>query len=287
VDSQLLKRLYRILHDDPTLTRTPRCCYSDAVILLIYAFGVLHQLSPRQALQRRHWPICYRRIRFPSYSQLMKRLATLDEQLQQLSRLLRHQLPRTDQKVIDGKPLCVGGFSHDPDAALGHVPGGFARGYRLHLLADHSGAIDAFALTPMNQSEASVMTRLLERQPLSGVVIRADASYDATAMYQATRVAGGRLIAARRKPGRGTARRARHPDRLAAIEQLEQRPDGLRVHRRLRGRVEQILAHLGNLSFGLFALPNHVRRLHRVRRWTEGKILLYHLHLLERQKTIK
>ena len=132
MDDQLLRQLYLFLFSDPKLTRTRCCTYGDAVVLLIYGFGLIHGLSPRAALQRRRWPVWYRRIAFPGYSQLMKRLAGLDERLVQLRHRLRQRLPVTGNKLIDGKPLGVSGFSHDPDVTLGHVPGGFAYGCLLY-----------------------------------------------------------------------------------------------------------------------------------------------------------
>jgi len=284
VDSQLLHRLYLFLFDDPKLTRTRNCVYSDAVVLLVFGFALIHDLSPRAALRSDRWPLWCRKIPFPGYSQLMKRLNRLDDQVAALRNRLRAELPSASDKLIDGKPLGVSGFTHDPDARNGHVPGGFAYGYKVHVLADAAGPIDDLIVTPMNTSESDVAQELVAGRDLGDATVRADANYDDRDLYAAVADAGGRLIAPRRKPGQGIVKRSRHPHRLAAVKELEQTPDGLRRFKRKRNRIEQILAHLGNLSFGLSRLPNHVRRLRRVRRWVNGKVMLYHLHLLNRYR---
>lgn len=212
----------------------------------------------------------------------MRRLESPSVQslLEQASLALRENLPRAGEKICDGKPLCVGGFSKDPEATRGKIPGGFGRGYKLHLIVDACGLIEAWEVTSLHEGEATVTRRLLEGLDLAESLLRGDGNYDSNATYAATQHAGGRLVANRRKPGRGISTGHRqHPDRLRAIEELEQDAQAAQRHQRRRNRVEQLLAHLGNLPFGLGPLPNHVRRLKRVRRWVAGKLLLYHLHL--------
>jgi hypothetical protein len=285
MDGELLCWLYHRLLHDPNLTRTHDCTYSDGLICWIYFFAVLNNASPRWACNRRHWPVWCRRLKLPSYSQLNKRLKTpsVQQAIVGLWKELRGRWPCGTDKVGDGKPLIVGGFSHDPDARWGKVPDGWAKGYKLHVLADSSGGIDDFELTPLCTGEARVLRQMIQRQPrltLSGATLRADANYDSNPTYRVAAEAGARLVAPRRKPGRGLGHHPQHPDRLLAIAQLEQSTGGLQEHKRHRNRVEQTLAHLTNLPFGLWALPNFVRRLARVRLWVTAKIVLYHLHKL-------
>ena len=122
---------------------------------------------------------------------------------------------------------------------------------------------------------------LLPQVDLRGCTLRGDANYDSNPTYRAVADAGGRHVAPRRKPGRGLGHHPQHPDRLRAARELERTPGGLAEHKRRRNRVEQVLAHLGNLPFGLAALPPFVRRLSRVRLWVMAKITLYHLHLAQ------
>jgi Transposase DDE domain len=295
MDGELLAWLYRRLLHDPNLAHRRDCTYGDGIILLVYFYATLNNRSVLWASKLKHWP-CWCaavfRDHWPSRSQINKRLqnesvakwiATLDAEL-------RERLPRGKDKVADGKPLVVGGFSHDPDARWGKTPGqyGWAKGYKLHSLSDAvSAAFDAWEVTPLDAGEATVLRGdLIPSCDLRGCTLRADANYDSNPTYRAVALAGGRHIAPRRKPGTGLGHRPHHPDRLRAVSELEQGPDApmrLRAHKRARNRVEQTLAHLTNLPFGLWALPNHVRRLHRVRLWVAAKILLYHLHLTQTQ----
>src|SRR5215831_14649604 len=136
MDDQLLLQIYHRLFDPDKNKADPRpsvaCVYSDALIVLIYLLGCLRDRSPRWAVDRRNWPLWMRRLASPSYSQLMKRLKTYP--VQRLLALLflqfRDRLPSSAWKFADGKPLAVGGFSKDPDAKRGKLPGDcWGRGY--------------------------------------------------------------------------------------------------------------------------------------------------------------
>ena len=283
MDGELLRWLYHRLLHDPTLARTRDCTYGDGLVALVYFFMVLTNHAAPWGCDRRNWPLwCQARLRrLPSVSQFNKRLKTpsLRAAIEQLNAQLRDRLPRGGRKAGDGKPLTVGGFSHDPDARAGKVPGGWGKGYKLHLVVDAAArAVDAFEVTALDAGEATVLRRrLLPQLQLAGCTLRADANYDSNPTYRAVARAGGRFVAPRRKPGAGLGHHPQHPDRLAAIAELEHAPRGLPAHRRLRNAVEQALAQLTNRGCGLWALPNFVRRRDRVRRWVLAKIALYHL----------
>jgi IS5 family transposase len=283
MDGELLRWLYQRLVRDPTCSHTRNCTYGDGLVALVYFFGVLNDRSVLWASDKRHWPLWCRRLKLPGRSQTAKRLRTpsLRQLIEQINAQLQKRLPHGQHKVVDGKPLVVSNFSHDPDARRGRCAGGFGRGYKLHVLIDAIvGVIERFVVTPLNAGESRVLRDTLVASPMNAMTLRADANYDSNPAYRAVAAAGGRLIAPRRKPGRGISRSHRqHPDRLAAIDLLETDPAALADHERQRNRVEQTLAHLTNLPFGLAPLPNFVRRLHRVRLWVMAKITLYHLHL--------
>ncbi len=283
MDGELLRRLYHRLLHDPTLAHRRDCTYGDGIVLLIYFFSVLCGRSLHWAHDKRNWPIWCRGLKWPSYSQLCRRLKTRPVRLllDRLNAELRDRLPRGADKVVDGKPLVVGVYSHDPDARWGKLARrAWAKGYKLHVIVDAAaGVIDAFELTPLSAGEATVLRReLVRRVDLRGCTLRADANYDSNPTYRAVARAGGKMVAQRRKPGTGIGHHRQHRDRLAALAELERTPGGLADHKRRRNRVEQALAQLTNLPFGLWALPNHVRRLHRVRMWVAAKVTLYHLH---------
>lgn len=287
MDGERLHWLYHRLLHDPTLAHTRDCTYCDGLIALIYFYASLGNHSRAWACDRRNWPIWYTRLKLPSYSQFNKRLKTLSIAglIQRINDELRAQLPHTSDKSADGMPMIVSGYSHDPDARRGKVPDGWARGYKLHALFDSCGAFDQFEVTALDAGEATVLRRLIARTDLRGVTLRADANYDSNPTYRCAADAGARLIAPRRKPKTGIGHHFQHPDRLSAIAELEQTEQGLRNHKRHRIRAEQSFALLSNLSFGLWALPNSVRRLTRVRLWVAAKILLYHLEQFLRLST--
>lgn len=289
MDGELLRWLYRRLIHDPTLSRTRDCTYGDGLILLIYFFSVIYNRSLAWAHDRRNWPLAYRRLVFPSYSQLCRRmkLPRLQEHIAVIGRSLGRQLPGSDLKLIDGKPLPVGGFTKDPDATLGHVPDGFARGYRLHLVFDSLGRIEAFDVTGLHAGESTVAVKLLRQCDLRGRLIRGDSNYDSNPLYRRVARLGGRLLAPRKKPFTGLGHHKHHPDRLRAIAELEQSDLTLREHRRIRATVERHIGQLVDLSCGLWGLPWFVRRLRRVKPWVAAKLLLYQLNLFLRQNNTK
>jgi hypothetical protein len=319
MDGELLNYLYhRLLHSDSGRVGR-RGSYSDGAVVLVYFYAALCDRSPRWASKLAHWPPWLRpamRRLMPGYSQLMRRLKTLAarELVELVGAECRARLPRSTEKVCDGKALVVGGFSKDPDVKGGHVPGGWAKGYRLHLIADGtsgaSGAVECFEVTAMDQGEPTVMRRLVARLgaggglagctlagctlagctlagctlagcTLAGCTLRGDGNYDSNDLYADVAAFAARLIATRKKPGTGLGHHDHHPDRLRAIGELEGQANvaALEDHRRRRIRVEQNLAHLTNLPFGLAPLPNFVRRLRRVTLWVSAKVALYHLHL--------
>jgi len=282
MEGQLLSWMYqRLLKSSSGIPRSDET-FSDGLVALIFLYACLSGRSPRWACDKANWPLWVRRVEFPSYSQLMKRLKqpAVARLIETLDAELRGNLPSGLDKVFDGKPLTVGGFSKDPDAKRGHVPRGYAKGYKLHVIVDESsGKIDAFEVTPLNGGEPTATLELLDKVDLKGCTARGDSNYDSNPLYAGVADAGGKLVAPRKKPYTGLGHHPNHPDRLRAIRHLELGDLVLEDHETRRIAVEQALAHLTNLPFGLFSLPNFVRRLHRVKRWVAGKILLYHLYL--------
>ena len=296
MDDQLLLHLYHRLFDRGNEQFAPNCVYSDSLVVLIYFLAVIRGRSPGWADDGRNWPLWMRRLPRPSRSQLRRRLKTVSvlQLIRTLNDEFRGELPGggSGEKFCDGKPLVVGGYSKDPDADEGKLPGdGWGRGYKVHVILDgRSGGVDAFDVTPLSAGEPTVMTRLVSDVAgpagvLRGTLMRGDSSYDSNPLYRAVADAGGgRLVASRKKPGTGLGHHPHHPDRLRAIDELERTERGLAEHRRHRVRVEQGLAHLTNLPCGLAPLPNFVRRQRRVSMWVLAKITVYHLHLMLRAR---
>jgi hypothetical protein len=282
MEDELLRWMYHRLIASASVRTVRRGKFSDGVIALIYLLAVLRDRSPRWAACQCNWPLWLRRVMpVPSYSQLMRRLRSdsVLRLIDQIGAECRARLPRSGLKFCDGKPLVVSGFTKDPDARSGHVPDGWAKGYKLHLIVDSLGAIEAFTLTPLNAAESTVAAEMTRRLDLRDTLIRADGNYDTNRLYAAIADRGGRLLAPRRRPGGGFGNHPQHPHRLRAIAELEADSGAVKAHRHQQIYIEQRLAHLTNLPFGLSPLPNFVRRLRRVSLWVRGKIALYHLHL--------
>lgn len=288
MDDELLRRVYHYLFADGISPHTKRCRFSDAVIALIELFRVMGNLSAMQSLKRSRWPLWSRRLKFPSYSQFIRRAksASVQQQITQLSQRCRAQLGSGTEKVCDGKPLLVGGYSKDPDARTGKAPGGWGRGYKLHALVDAAGAVDNWEVTALSGNEGRTAITLVDELDLHGALLRADGNYDCVELYATVARAGGRLLAPRRKPGTGLGSHPQHPHRLQAIHELEGTAMGLKSHDKNRIRVEQIFGRLTTVPFGVWGLPPSVRRLARVRRWVNAKIALYHLYLCGNRRVI-
>jgi hypothetical protein len=281
MDSELLRWLYHRLMKDVTWRRTRRCRFSDGLIALAGLHAVANNRSARWTSDRRNWPVWFKPA-LPSYSQLRRRLLrpSIGTLMRQLDQQLQQRLGHGNRLSIDGFVLTVPRHSRDRDAKVGYVRGGFARGYKLHAVRDAaSGVIRVAGVYDLSRGEAAVARRLVRRVRLSGHVLRADANYDSNVLYADVSARGGRLVAPRRKTGRGISRSHRqHPDRLAAIATLEHDPAARRHHASERGDIERGFADLRQ-RMGLFALPPFVRRRRRVRCWIRAKLLLYHLVL--------
>jgi hypothetical protein len=222
---------------------------------------------------------------------------------------------------LDGKPLTVGVASKDPDAKRGRVMGGFARGYKLHAWMAEDRRVPVWCVAPLNVHEAPVAELLVAHAaaaaaaaggPLSPRSLAlADGNYDARGLHKGLHAAGGRLLvwpkdggrrarAARSKAaaaagdaGTGTDHApdaSRHavtlrqmgPARRELLAVAAARPGLVRLVHRHRVHAEGILGNLCGYGGGLTGLPPFVRRLHRVRRWVGGKIILYHARLRAR-----
>ena len=77
MDGKLLLECYHRLFASPT-ARAPgrRRTFADALIALVGLFAALSDRSPRWAHDQANWPLWARRLVFPSYAQLMRRLRT-------------------------------------------------------------------------------------------------------------------------------------------------------------------------------------------------------------------
>lgn len=280
--------------------RLPRAVDCDALIAKLYFWSVLHDRPMGWAADRDHvGGHLFRPRRIPSRSQLARRIGS--DRFRRLLNLIHQDLAGAldpdDGGFFDGKPLTVSPVSKDPDAKRGHVTGGFAKGYKLHLWATSDRRIALWSIMPLNAGEPLVAKALCDCLPTfnNRAMTLADGNYDSWRLYQALAEKNGALLV---KP-RGLdlkdpatwqqAQKQLHPKnktggpaREAGLKIWKNAPElGRYVYGR-RIEVEGILSNLTSFGGGLASLPAWVRTLPRVTRWVGAKIILYHARLQAR-----
>lgn len=253
--------------------------YTDVQVAAMFFWAVIHDRSQRWACQRANWS------RLPSAwpgllseSQFSRRLRspTVQALLNRFEDEIRSQWPDEWCVAVDGKPLPVGGFSKDPDASTGYGAGQFFRGFKLHAIWGNAPIPQAWDVQPANVSEPTIATRLVASVPGEGYLL-GDAAYDSNPLYEAAAAAGRSLVAPRKKPGRGLGRGTKHhPQRLRSIELTEHtelHPFATALHNWRTG-IERQFGWLTTGVAGLQNLPSFVRRLPRVRRWIQAKLII-------------
>ena len=130
----------------------------------------------------------------------------------------------------------------------------------------------------MNGSEPLV-ARVMIKQLESDGDLLGDTLYDSNALYELASERGWQLVAPRQKPKTGLGHRRHSPHRLRSIALLETGSLFGRALYRRRTSIESIFGAMGNVGCGLGPLPNWVRRLPRVRRWVQIKVILHHVRL--------
>jgi Transposase DDE domain len=267
--------------------RTRRVVYSDAWVLAVFFWAVVHDRPVRWACLARNWPEHQRWRGLPCDGTMSQRLRTLPV-LQLLAAVLERLAALADDphvlallRAVDGKPLPVGGHSKDRDADWGKsAGGGWEKGYKMFDVWPAGGVVpDAWALGPMNLPEPHVArTELLPTLETRGCggYLAGDALYDSNPLHERCAAAGLQLVAPRKKPGTGLGHHAHHPSRLRAIELLED-PLHARFGRGLyatRVSIERRLGNLCTFGGGLAPLPAWVRRPRRVARWVAAKLVI-------------
>lgn len=263
--------------------RRPGVRFSNWIIVLVYAWAVLHDRPVCWACDPANWPEPYRPAELPSPATMSRRLKTLSVLtfLEALASALRDRWPHHWIKTIDAKPLPVGPYSKDPDARWGYAGRAQAKGYKLFAICDGEPAVDAWRIGPMNESEVQNGIRLLERVDGGGYLL-GDAHYDANPIYAAAR--GWQLLTPRQKPGTGLGHRPQHPSRLRAIA-LWPTPFGQALYA-CRTSVERCFGNLVSFGGGLGPLPAWVRRPHRVATWVQMKIIINAARTARKQQLV-
>ena len=121
MEGELWKGLYRIVSEVGKNYRSPAVQFSNPLIVLVYLWAVLHDRPVSWACRCENWPAAQGPLALPSPATMSRRLRRLRvlALLTAVENALRAQLPQRWVKSLDAKPLVVGGFSKDRDAARG------------------------------------------------------------------------------------------------------------------------------------------------------------------------
>lgn len=266
-----------------------RYSYTDAAIVAVYFWAVIHDRPICWACRRENWPKGLWRGPLPSQSNTSRRLRT--PQVERLIARLEHLTLRKGRTpslayVMDGKGLPIARHSGDRQAGFGRASMGKAKGYKLHLLTDLNGTVWGWRVTPMNGDERTMARRLLRDVPHEGYLL-ADKNYDSNRLFQQAADRGIQLVAPRRYGSdRALGHRRHAPARLRCKDLLE--CDLTQFGRALyaeRRSIERFFGTLSSFGAGLSCLPAWVRTHRRVKRWIQAKLILNDLRATTRNRT--
>lgn len=286
MERQRFRELRALLRESARQHRDGPCCtHRDVTIVVVLLWAVLHHKPVVWATKPEHWPGDLRPRPLPSQSCMSRRLRTASviALIQCFHQVARRRLPSSDIKIVDGRPLPVGGCSKDREARYGYAAGIKQRGYKLHLLCDAHGGVDQWLVAPMNHAEPAAAQELLEASPPCAYVL-GDGNYDNNALYEQAGQRGIQWLALPRYAGSQAPGHHSHSEHRLAIWHWARSKHGRRLIKRARNPIERVNAWQGQAAVGLGALPHHVRSLHRVRLWTAIKIIIYH-HWLQPRLT--
>jgi hypothetical protein len=276
MERELWQRIVGALKRLPR-TRPRNAVYTDAQIMAVYLWSVLHDRPVSWACDRRNWPMQAWRRWLPDQSTMSRRLwhfqsqAFLEMLLDRLSPLERDALVLR----IDGKPLPVAKHSQDRRAAIGRGAGGFQKGYKLHAIYARSNRPVVYRITPMNIDERVVAQQMMQEHQLGEGYLLADANYETNPLYDQAAQIGRVLVTPRRFPdakGLGYAR-THSVHRVAMIQRMKDPSSFTRSLLGTRRRIETRFANLSNFAGGLTHLPPWVRG-RRVEPYVTAKIII-------------
>lgn len=288
MDGKLWYGCYRLLQQvQRRCTVPPRVRYSDARVVEVFLWAVMHDRPVSWACQHRHWPPHRRHERLPSSATMSRRLRrwSVIWMLTLMAAYLRRSAESRWGWVVDGLPLPVGGCSKDPDAKPGKSAGGLMRGYKVVALCAEDTA-GVWRLGPMNLSEPDQATQLLHEAAAMGLTgyVLGDSAYNTNTLYATAAMHGFVLRAPRQRPHSGLGHRRHDPNRLEAIHKIESGQSFTHALMQRRTDVERTFAHWGVFSGGLGPLPRFVRRPRRVALWVQAKLIIHGVHARQHRR---
>jgi len=282
MDRNLWLELYNAVFTTDHPGKTTGVTYSDRVIVLVYLWAVGHHKGTVWACEPQHWEAWAQPPELPSQPTMSRRLRTpqVGRLLATIIRLYRGKPGLDWIKYVDGYPLKVSNYSHDPFATNGYGAGGYYRGYKLHAVWGRAPIPLAFEVRPANQAEVCI-ARVLVRRLAGAGYLAGDSSFDSNALYE---VAGRRhhqLVAPPKRPGTGLGHKRHAEERLRARELLSS-VFGKALYA-TRATIDRWFSRLA--SVGLGALPPWVRRPTRVKRWVQAHLIILAAQVVSRQRT--
>jgi hypothetical protein len=275
MERELWRQLYELALRFDEAWKIP-AVYPTSMIVAVFFWAVIHDRPVSWACQRRNWPPDIQ-LALPSQSTMSRRLRTpaVENLLSKIfDELSEH--PRTWFKSIDAKPLVIGGYTKDKDAAWGYAVKSFAKGYKLYAIWGEGSLPLVWGLAPMNVSEKRMAAAMIPHLTGSGYLL-GDTQYDTNPLYDLAQQNGHQLVAPRYRRKAGLGHRYNSPSRLRSIELLKTR-FGTALYRQ-REDVERRFGWLTSCATGLTVLPAWVRRPTRVRLWIYAKLLINALRL--------
>jgi hypothetical protein len=278
MEGQLWNSILAILASTRKRRKRTNEDFSDADIVKVFYWSVIHDRPICWACQRRNWPLHLRRQKLPSNTTMSRRLRSsrVVALLDAVER--RVTAPRHPHLywMIDGKPLVISGCSKDRQAGYGRAARCKAKGYKIHAIVATDGSVANWRIAPMNKDERVMAERLLKATNIHGYIV-ADANYDSNNLHKICDARGNRQLVIPRRygPGRKVGHRAQSPGRLRCIELLENPQP--RFGQQLledRSAIERHFGNATNWGGGLTHLPPWARTHRRVRRWVQAKFAL-------------
>lgn len=176
--------------------------YDVVCIVGVYFWAVVHDRPVSWACEKRNWPADLVRWGLPSQPTMSRRLRStaVRQLLAAIEDAMRQDANSAEVKLIDAKPLMVGGCSKDKDAKWGRAAGGFWKGYKFFALWGGGPLPIAWTVNSMNVSEERMARKLIPHLSGEGYLI-GDNVYDSNTLYDMA-VRGGTSCSRRGKSPR-------------------------------------------------------------------------------------
>ena len=259
------------------------------VLVAVSLWAALHDRPVAWACNPRNWSTTgLRPWKLPSPSTMSRRAYSVGVGL--LWHALQERLRRRSPEpaliaMLDGKPLPVGGYTKDPDAAYGRGAGMMAKGYKLHTVWSNGALPEQWEVTSLKVGETTVAGEMLARSRGRGGYLLADSNYDSSKLFDEAAEAGYQLVVPIEGEGAGEGHRYQSPRRMQCVEMMRGRSKsdfGPSLYE-MRTGIERKFGNATSFGGGLGPLPAWVRRLHRIRTWVWAKLLINAARILKKQ----